>query len=126
MQHVGKCKPLDQIYSPNQSYNTAQHQYTGSTTFISCKEDPISEGEAATQAADLVQAPEETTTTQVTHLATVEIHIKSKHSQRIKPSASTQEDQSRQTHEPKLPKIKLNKDSIKLKDKVHKLLITKD
>ena len=38
------------------------------------KEDPISEGEATTEVADIVQAPEETTTTQVTHVATVEIH----------------------------------------------------
>ena len=66
MQHVGKYKPLDQRYSPNQSYKTTQHQYTGSTTFITHVEDPISEGEAATEAADIVQAPEETTTTRHT------------------------------------------------------------
>ena len=52
--------------------------------------------------------------------------IKSKHSQKIKPSAATQEKQSRQTDEPRLPKIKWNKDSIELNDKVHKLSITKD
>ena len=74
MQHIGKYKPLDQRYSPNQSYKTTQHQYTGSTTFITHEEDPISEGEAATETADIVQAPEETTMTQVTHVATVEIH----------------------------------------------------
>ena len=74
MQHIGKYKSLDQRYSPNQSYKTAQHQYTESTTFITHKEDPLSEGEAATEAADIAQAPKETTTTQVTHAATVEIH----------------------------------------------------
>ena len=52
--------------------------------------------------------------------------IKSKHSQKIKPSATTQEKQSKQTDEPILPKIKWNKDSIELNDKVHKLPITKD
>ena len=70
MQHIGKYKSLDQRYSPNQSYKTAQHRYTESTTFITRKEDPISEGEAA----DIAQAPKETTTSQVTHAATVEIH----------------------------------------------------
>ena len=74
MQHVGKYKPLGQRYSPNQSYKTAQNQYTGSTTFITHEEDPISEGEAATEAADIVQAPEKTTTTQFTHVTTVESH----------------------------------------------------
>ena len=65
MHHVGKYKSFDQRYCPNQSYKTAQHQYTESTTFITCEEDPISEGEAATEAADIAQ---------VTHAATVEIH----------------------------------------------------
>ena len=74
MQCIGKCKPLDQRYSLNQSYKTTKHQYTRSITFITHKEDPVSEGEAATEAADIVQAPEETTTTQVIHVATVEIH----------------------------------------------------
>ena len=85
MQHVGKYKPIDQRYSPNQSYKTAQHQYTGSTTLITHMEDPISEGEAATETADIVQAPEETTTTQVTHVATVEIY-NTNTSQNAKPS----------------------------------------
>ena len=66
---VGKYKPLDQRYSPNQSYKTAQHQYTGSTTFITHEEDTISEGGAATEAADIVQAPKQTSTTQVTHVS---------------------------------------------------------
>ena len=74
MQHIGKYKPLDQRYNLNQSYKTAQHQYTRWTTFITHEEDPISEEEAATEAADIVQASEETTTTPVTHAATVEIH----------------------------------------------------
>ena len=52
--------------------------------------------------------------------------IKSKHSQKMEPSAATQEKQSRQTDEPILPKIKRNKDSIKLNNKVHRLPITKD
>ena len=85
MQHIGKYKPLDQRYSPNQSYKTAQHWYTRSTTFITHEEDPISEGEAATEAADIVQASKETTTTQVTHVATVEIHNTST-GQNAKPS----------------------------------------
>ena len=55
----------------------------------------------------------------------IEMDIKSIHSQKIKPSAATQGKQSRQKNEPILPKIKWNKDSIELKDKVHKLPITK-
>ena len=61
-----------------------------------------------------------------THNSKPQMDIKSKHSQKIKPSAATQEKQSRQTDEPILPKIKWNKDSIKLNDEVHKLPITKD
>ena len=55
-----------------------------------------------------------------------QMNIKSKHMQEKEPSAATQEKQSRQTDEPVLPKIKWNKDSIKLNDKVHRLPITKD
>ena len=61
-----------------------------------------------------------------THNPKSQMDIISKHSQKIKPSAATQEKQSRQTDEPILPKIKWNKDSIELNDKVHKLPITKD
>ena len=85
MQHIGKYKSLDQRYSPNQSYKNAQHWYTESTTLITCEEDPISEGEAATEATDIAQAPEETTTTQVTHAADVEIH-NTNTGQNVKPS----------------------------------------
>ena len=74
MQHIGKCKHSDQRYSPNLIYKTAQHQYTRSTTSITYEADPVSEEEAATEAADIIQAPKETTTTQVIHVATVEIH----------------------------------------------------
>ena len=55
-----------------------------------------------------------------------QMDIKSKRLQKIKPSAATQEKQSRQTDEPILPKIKWNKDSIKLNNKVHRLPITKE
>ena len=51
---------------------------------------------------------------------------KSKRSQKMKPIAATQEKQSRQRDEPILPKIKWNKDLIKLNNKVHRLSITKD
>ena len=61
-----------------------------------------------------------------THNPKPQMDIKSKHSQKIKPSAVTQEKQSRQRDEPRLPKIKWNKDSTELNDKVHKLSITKD
>ena len=54
------------------------------------------------------------------------MNIRSKHMQEKEPSAATQEKQSRQTDEPVLPKIKWNKDSIELNDKVHRLPITKD
>ena len=55
-----------------------------------------------------------------------QMNIKSKHMQEKEPSAATQEKQFRQTDEPVLPKIKWNKDSIELNDKVHRLPITKD
>ena len=74
MQHVGNCKHSDQKYSLNPRYKTAQHQYTRSTTPITYEADPVSEEEAATEAADIKQTPKETTTTQVIHGATVEIH----------------------------------------------------
>ena len=61
-----------------------------------------------------------------THNPKSQTYIKGKHSQKIKPSAATQEKQSRQTDEPRLPKIKWNNDSIELNDKVCKLPITKD
>ena len=73
MQHVGKCKHSDQRYSLNLIYKTAQHQYTRSTTSITHEADPVSEEEVAIGAADIIQTPEETTTTQVIHVATVEI-----------------------------------------------------
>ena len=74
MQHVDKYKHSDQRYTLNQRYNTAQHQYTRSTTPITHEADPILEEEATAQAADIIQTPEETTRTQVIHAATVEIH----------------------------------------------------
>ena len=74
MQHVDKCKHPDQRYSLNLIYKTAQHQYTRSTTSITYEADPVSEEEAATEAADIIQTPEETITTQVIHVVTVEIH----------------------------------------------------
>ena len=67
-------KHSDQRYTLNQRYNTAQHQYTRSTTPITHEADPILEEEATAQAADIIQTPEETTRTQVIHAATVEIH----------------------------------------------------
>ena len=66
MQHVGKCKHSDQRYSLNPRYKTAQHQYTRSTTSITYKADPVSEEEAATEAADIIQTLKETTTTRHT------------------------------------------------------------
>ena len=61
-----------------------------------------------------------------THNTKPQMDIKTKHVQENEPSAATQGKQSRQTDEPVLPKIKWNKDSIKLNDKVHRLPITKD
>ena len=61
-----------------------------------------------------------------THNTKPQTNIKSKHVQDKEPSAATQEKQSRQTDEFVLPKIKWNKDLIKLNDKVHRLPITKD
>ena len=55
-----------------------------------------------------------------------QMDIKSKHLQKMEPSAATQAKQSRQTDEPILPKIKWNKDLIELNNKVHRLPITKD
>ena len=74
MQHVDKYKHSDQRYTLNQRYNTAQYQYTRSKTPITCEADPVLEEEAAAQAVDIIQTPEETTRTQVIHAATVEIH----------------------------------------------------
>ena len=51
-----------------------QHQYTKSTTSTTHEADPNSGEEAATEAADTIQAPEEATTTQAIHVATVETH----------------------------------------------------
>ena len=73
MQHIGKCKHSDQRYNLNLICKTAQHQYTRSTTSITYEADPVSEEEAATEVANIIQTPEETTT-QVIHVATVEIH----------------------------------------------------
>ena len=61
-----------------------------------------------------------------THNTKPQMNIKSTHVQEKEPSVATQEKQSRQTDEPVLPKIKWNKDSIELNDKVHRLPITKD
>ena len=61
-----------------------------------------------------------------THNTKPQMNIKSKHMQEKEPSAATQEKQSRQKAEPVLPKIKWNKDSIELNNKVHRLPITKD
>ena len=61
-----------------------------------------------------------------THNTKPQMNIKSKYMQEKEPSAATQEKQYRQIDEPVLPKIKWNKDSIKLNDKVHRLPITKD
>ena len=75
MQHIDKYKHSDQRYSLNQRYNTAQHQYTRSTTPITHEADPVLEGRGSCiEAADIIQTPEETTRTQVIHAATVEIH----------------------------------------------------
>ena len=60
-----------------------------------------------------------------THNTKPQINIKSKPVQEKEPSAATQEKQSGQTDEPVLPKIKWNKDLIKLNDKVHRLPIIK-
>ena len=59
-----------------------------------------------------------------THNTKSLLNIKSKHPQKIKLSATTQEKQSRQKNEAILPKME--KDSIELNNKVHKLPITKD
>ena len=61
-----------------------------------------------------------------THNTKPQMNIKGKHMQEKEPSAATQEKQSRQTDEPVLPKIKWNKDSIELNDKVYRLPIMKN
>ena len=54
------------------------------------------------------------------------IHKVSVSTQSVKAQSTTQLKQIKQTNEPKLPKIKWNKESIELNGKVHRLPITKE
>ena len=68
---VKTLRPEIQSQPDIQDCSTPVHKVT---TSITHEADPVSEEEAATEAAHIIQTPEETTTTQVIHVATVEIH----------------------------------------------------